>query len=72
METYSFLREFADSWALVALTLIFIGVVIWAFRPGSSPAHDEAAMQIFRNETKPVGEAGRDADRASASSQKEA
>jgi hypothetical protein len=34
--------------------------------------HDEAAMQIFRNETKPAGEAGRDTDRAPASSQKEA
>jgi hypothetical protein len=34
--------------------------------------HDEAAMQIFRNETKPAGEAGRGADRAPASSQKEA
>lgn len=72
METYSFLREFADSWALLALTLIFIGVVIWAFRPGSKPVHDEAAMQIFRNETKPAGEAGRGVDRAPASSQKEA
>lgn len=72
METYSFLREFADSWALVALTLIFIGVVIWAFRPGSRPVHDAAAASIFRNETKPAGEAGRGTDRAPASSQKEA
>lgn len=65
METYSFLREFADSWALVALTLIFIGVVIWAFRPGSKPMHDAAAASIFRHDTKPAG----DADRAPASSQ---
>ncbi|NBE06913.1 cbb3-type cytochrome c oxidase subunit 3 [Paragemmobacter ruber] len=60
METYSFLREFADSWALVALTLIFLGVVVWAFRPGSRPLHDAAAASIFRHEMKPA-DAGRDA-----------
>lgn len=60
METYSFLREFADSWALVALTLIFLGVVFWAFRPGSRPLHDAAAESIFRHEMKPA-DAGRDA-----------
>ena len=58
METYSFLREFADSWALVALTLVFVGAVVWAWRPGSSRLHDEAATSIFRNDVKPV--AGRD------------
>ena len=34
-DTYSILREFADSWALLALTAFFTGVVLWAFRPGS-------------------------------------
>lgn len=74
METYSFLREFADSWALVALTLIFLGVVAWAFRPGSKPLHDDAASSIFRNETKPAGDVGRGQPRATdgARSQKEA
>ena len=36
METYTFLREFADSWMLLALTLFFLGVVVWAFRPGAA------------------------------------
>ncbi|SEL03579.1 CcoQ/FixQ family Cbb3-type cytochrome c oxidase assembly chaperone [Roseovarius nanhaiticus] len=49
METYSLLRQFADSWALLALTLIFLGVIVWAFRPGSRPIHDDAADVPFRN-----------------------
>lgn len=55
METYSLLRHFADSWALLALTLVFVGVVFWAWRPGSGSLHDDAAKSIFRNETKPAG-----------------
>ena len=43
METYTALRHFADSWALLAMTLFFIGVVIFAFRPGSRASADEAA-----------------------------
>ncbi len=49
METYSILRQFADSWALLALTVIFLGVVYWAFRPGSRQLHDDAADVPFRN-----------------------
>ncbi len=55
METYSFLRELADSWALLALTLIFLAVVFWAMRPGSNAVHREAANAIFRNEKQPAG-----------------
>jgi cytochrome c oxidase cbb3-type subunit IV len=54
MDTYSILREFADSWALLALFGIFIFVVIWAFRPGSRAMHDEIAHSVFRNEDKPL------------------
>ncbi len=51
METYTFLRQLADSWVLLALTLFFLGVIVWAFRPGSRATHDEAANIPFRNET---------------------
>ena len=54
METYSFLRELADSWGLLAMTALFLGVCLWAFRPGSRPAQDEAANSIFRNERAPA------------------
>ena len=54
METYTFLRQLADSWVLLALTLFFIGVGFFAWRPGSRRVHDDAAASIFRNETKPA------------------
>ena len=50
METYSFLRELADSWVLLVLTLIFLGVIFWAFRPGSRGLHEDAANVPFRND----------------------
>ncbi|MGP3697797.1 cbb3-type cytochrome c oxidase subunit 3 [Rhodobacter sp. NSM] len=56
METYSLLRAFADSWMLIVMTLFFVGVVFWAFRPGSRKQHDDAANAIFRHERKPDGD----------------
>ena len=53
METYTALRAFADSWHLLFMTVFFIGVVIWAFRPGSRKTHDEIASSIFRNDDRP-------------------
>ncbi|MES2970133.1 MAG: cbb3-type cytochrome c oxidase subunit 3 [Pseudomonadota bacterium] len=72
MDTYSLLRQFADSWALLVLTAVFVGVIVFVWRPGSRALHSDAAESIFRNETKPAGEAGRDASRAPARSPKEA
>ncbi|MGA0543148.1 cbb3-type cytochrome c oxidase subunit 3 [Neotabrizicola sp. VNH66] len=57
MEIYTFLRHMADSWGLLALFLVFAGVVVWAFRPGSRQTHDEIANSIFRNERTPAAEA---------------
>lgn len=54
METYSFLRELADSWMLLALFVFFIGVIVFAFRPGARAEQDEAARSIFRNENRPA------------------
>jgi cytochrome c oxidase cbb3-type subunit 4 len=54
METYTFLRALADSWVLLLMTAMFLGIVVWAFRPGSTPSHDAAAKSIFRNEAKPA------------------
>ena len=55
METYTFLRHFADSWMLLVLVLIFLGVVAWVFRPGARRVHDEIAQSIFEHDTKPAG-----------------
>lgn len=54
METYTFLRQLADSWFLVAMTLFFVGAILWAFRPGSRKTHQEAAESIFRNDSHPA------------------
>jgi len=54
METYSFLREFADSWMLLALTVVFVLVIFWAWRPGSRAMHDDAANSIFRHDASPA------------------
>jgi cytochrome c oxidase cbb3-type subunit 4 len=54
METYSLLREFADSWMLLVLTIVFLLVVFWAWRPGSRALHDDAANSIFRHDRQPV------------------
>ena len=35
--------------------VFFLGVVVWAFRPGSRKDHEESANLIFRNEKAPAG-----------------
>lgn len=64
METYTLLRAFADSWYLLFMALFFVGVVFWAFRPGSKKLHAETASMIFRNDDRPARDA------ASAATQK--
>ncbi|WP_343080851.1 cbb3-type cytochrome c oxidase subunit 3 [Ostreiculturibacter nitratireducens] len=54
METYSLLRQFADSWVLLFLFLFFVGIVVWALRPGSRKVHDDAGRIPFRHEDKPA------------------
>lgn len=51
---YHILREIADSWVLLALFAFFVGAGLWAFRPGSRKAHDEAAALPFRHEFAPA------------------
>ncbi|MEZ5812526.1 MAG: cbb3-type cytochrome c oxidase subunit 3 [Rhizobiaceae bacterium] len=40
---YNTMRQFADSWGLLALALFFVGVIVFTFRPGSRKTADEAA-----------------------------
>ncbi len=56
MDRYSFLRQLADSWVLLILVLIFVGVIAFVWRPGSRRIQQDAAESIFRNETKPAPE----------------
>jgi cytochrome c oxidase cbb3-type subunit 4 len=57
METYSILRQFADSWGLLVMFAFFVSVILWAFRPGARAAQNDSANIIFRNEAEPVPEA---------------
>lgn len=54
MDIYGLMRQFADSWALLALFITFIGVILFVFRPGARAAQDDAAQSIFRNERRPA------------------
>ncbi|MBY8977735.1 cbb3-type cytochrome c oxidase subunit 3 [Rhodobacteraceae bacterium NNCM2] len=53
MELYSLLRAFADSWMLLAMTLFFIGIVLYTLRPGSRETHDRLASTPLRNDVLP-------------------
>jgi cytochrome c oxidase cbb3-type subunit 4 len=54
MEIYTFLRHMADSWGMLAMLLGFLGICLWALRPGSRALHDDAANSIFRNDAAPA------------------
>lgn len=60
MDTYSILREIADSWFLLGMFAFFIGTVLWAFRPGSRKVHKDTANIPFRHENAPAPLAGED------------
>ena len=47
---YNFLREMADSWGLLFMFVVFVAVVIYAFRPGSRDMHDAIANIPLRND----------------------
>jgi cytochrome c oxidase cbb3-type subunit 4 len=54
METYTLLRQFADSWMVLALMVFFLGMVVWVWLPSRRAVHDDAARMIFRNEQAPA------------------
>lgn len=60
MSTYDTLRQFADSWGLLFMTLVFIGVVIWVLRPGSRRHYQGQAEIPFKYEDEPAGRPDRD------------
>ena len=40
---YETLRQFADTWGLLALALLFVGIVLFVLRPGAKRKYDENA-----------------------------
>ena len=54
MELYTLLREFADSWALLALMGLFVGIVLYTYRRSGRHLHDDSAQIPFRNDAGPA------------------
>ncbi|WP_147111156.1 cbb3-type cytochrome c oxidase subunit 3 [Tateyamaria sp. syn59] len=48
--TYAILREFAGSWALIAMMLFYISACLYAVRPSARKANEDAAHIPFRND----------------------
>ena len=49
--TYNFLRHLADSWGLLAMTLMWLTLALWPFRPGAREHNHRAANMIFEDHT---------------------
>ena len=47
MSIYETLRHFADSYALVLMLALFVGLCAWPFRPGAKERNRDAANLIF-------------------------
>ena len=49
METYTAMRQFADSWGLLGMVIVFLIAVWLAFRPGVRKQMDDAASIPFKD-----------------------
>lgn len=56
MDTYTFLRQLADSWVLLALFAFFVGAILFVFRPGARKLQEDAASLPFRHEDAPASD----------------
>ena len=50
MSLYETLRHFADSYGLIAMFVIFLGLCAWPFRPGARKHNRNAARSIFKDQ----------------------
>lgn len=47
---YSLFRQFADSWGLLYLFLMFVAALIFTFRPGSKKVAEEVSRIPFKED----------------------
>jgi cytochrome c oxidase cbb3-type subunit 4 len=47
---YHAMRTFADSWGLLYMTVVFLGIVLWTLRPGARKAGEDAAKIPFKED----------------------
>ncbi|KGK79385.1 hypothetical protein PM03_07705 [Thalassobacter stenotrophicus] len=62
-DIYTITRAFADSWALLVMFAMFIGIILFAFRPGSNKVHADIANIPFRHEDRPAADSGEEASK---------
>lgn len=48
--TYDALRHFADSWGLVAMSVVFLALAAWPFRRGARDRNEAAKHMIFESD----------------------
>ena len=48
--TYDMMRHFADSYGLIFLGILFLGLIGWTFRRGARRDHARAATSIFEQD----------------------
>ena len=60
-DIYTITRAFADSWALLVMFAMFIGIILFAFSPGSNKVHADIANIPFRHEDRPAPDSGEEA-----------
>ena len=48
--SYNELRHFADSWGLLCMALLFLGLIAWPFRRGAHDRNRDAATMIFKDD----------------------
>lgn len=53
MDLYTQLRQFADSWGLLYMMLVFLAVVFFVFRPGSKKYYEQQSRIPLEEETSP-------------------
>lgn len=53
MDTYSLMREIADSWGLLGMVAFFLIAVFMLFRPGAKEMHEDASQIPFRDDELP-------------------
>ncbi|MBL4751479.1 MAG: cbb3-type cytochrome c oxidase subunit 3 [Amylibacter sp.] len=56
MDTYSLMREIADSWGLLAMVTFFLIVILMLFRPGANKMHKDASQIPFHNDEQPLAD----------------
>ncbi len=69
MESYDTLRYFISIGSTVVMFALFVGVLLFLFRPGSKKVHEETSSMIFRNDDRPA--AAKDAPRTDGRSDKQ-